>query len=66
MAKIIITLPEDMHKALRDVAKREDKVISALVRRSIAEFLSRTYGIEVDHAMQWGRSREEVDEDENK
>lgn len=53
-----------MHKALRDVAKKEDRVISALVRRSIAEFLLRTYGIEVEHSMNWGRNREDTDDKE--
>jgi hypothetical protein len=67
MGKIIITIPDDMHKTLREVSKKEDKVISALVRRAISEFLAKEYGIEVDHAMHWGRpaeSGEESSEDE--
>ncbi len=62
LSKIIITLPEDMHKALRDIAKKEDRVISALVRRSIYDFLLKNYGIEVEHSMNWGKSRDADDD----
>jgi len=51
-----------MHKALRDIAKKEDRVISALVRRSIYDFLLKNYGIEVEHSMNWGKSRDADDD----
>lgn len=56
--KIAISLPDDMHAALQKIAKDEDRVISYLVRRAIAEFLMKNYNIEVGHTMDWGGKRE--------
>ena len=54
MAKVIINLPEEMHAALNKIATKEDKVVSAIVRRLISEYLAREYGIEIDPTMRWG------------
>lgn len=55
--KVGITLPDDMHNALQKIAQDEDRVISYLVRRAIAEFLLKNYNIEVGHTMDWGGKR---------
>lgn len=54
MAKIIINLPDAMQTALQEIAVKEDKVVSAIVRRLISEYLAREYGIEIDPTMRWG------------
>lgn len=50
-------MPEDMLQALQDIAKKEDRVVAALVRRLVSEYLSKEYGIEIDSAMQRGGYR---------
>jgi hypothetical protein len=57
MPKILITLPEDMLEALQNIAKKEDRVIAAIVRRLVSEYLSKEYGIEIDPSMQRGGYR---------
>lgn len=52
--KMMINLPEEMHKVLQEISVTEDKVIAAIIRRAVAEYLQRTYNIEVEHNMKWG------------
>ena len=54
MPKVIINLPAEMHAALNEIATKEDKVVSAIVRRLISEYLAKEYGIEIDPTMRWG------------
>jgi predicted transcriptional regulator len=61
--KVGITLPEDMFQALQKIAEDEDKVISYIVRRALAEYLLRNYGITVQHKMDWGGKRGPQDEE---
>jgi hypothetical protein len=52
--KMMITLPEEMHKVLQEISVTEDKVIAAIIRRAVSEYLKRTYNIDVEHNMKWG------------
>jgi hypothetical protein len=66
MPKILITMPEEMLQALQDIAKKEDRVVAALIRRLVSEYLSKEYGLEIDSKMQRGgyRGGKKEDEDE--
>jgi predicted DNA-binding protein len=55
--KVLVNLTEEMHEALQNISKTEDKVVSAIIRRAIAEHLSKQYGIELSH--QLGSNKEE-------
>jgi hypothetical protein len=57
MPKILVTMPEDMLRALQDIAKKEDRVVAALIRRLVSEYLSKEYGLEIDSKMQRGGYR---------
>ncbi len=62
--KLGITLPEDMYQALQQIAADEDRVIAYIVRRALAEYLSKNYGIDVEHNLKWGGKRGENSEEE--
>lgn len=64
MPKILITMPEDMLQALQDIAKKEDRVVAALIRRLVSEYLAKEYGIEIDSKMQRGGYRGVKKEDD--
>jgi hypothetical protein len=66
MPKILITMPEEMLQALQDIAKKEDRVVAALIRRLVSEYLSKEYGLEIDSKMQRGgyRGGKKEDDDE--
>jgi hypothetical protein len=53
MSKLIITLPDELHTALNEMAAKEDKVVAAIVRRLISEYLAER-GIHIDPTMRWG------------
>lgn len=55
--KIQVTMPPDMFQALQKIADDEDKVIAYIVRRALAEYLLKNYGINVPHKMDWGGKR---------
>lgn len=57
MAKIIITMPDEMQQALQNIAKKEDRVIAAIIRRLVSEYLSKEHGIDIDPTMQRGGYR---------
>ncbi len=57
MGKILLSIPDDMHQAFKDIAKREDKVMAAIIRRLIADYLLKEYGLTFDPNMPWGGSR---------
>lgn len=57
MGKILITMPDDMIKALQEIARKEDRVVAAIVRRLVAEYLLKEYGIEIESYMQRGGYR---------
>lgn len=59
--KIQVTMPPDMFQALQKIAEDEDKVIAYIVRRALAEYLLKNYGIDVQHKMDWGGKRGEQD-----
>lgn len=61
--KMMITLPDEMHKVLQDISKTEDKVIAAIIRRAVSEYLLRTYSIEVEHNMKWGGGTKREDDE---
>jgi hypothetical protein len=59
-------MPEEMLQALQDIAKKEDRVVAALIRRLVSEYLSKEYGLEIDSKMQRGgyRGGKKEDDDE--
>ncbi|GEM_PF-1761289 len=68
MAKIIMNMPDDMQEALQNIAKKEDRVIAAIIRRLISEYLAKEYGIDIDPSMQrggyrGGRKKDQKDEE---
>jgi hypothetical protein len=54
MAKMMLTLPDEMQEALHQASNNEDRVIAAVVRRAIAEYLLKHHNITVPHNMKWG------------
>jgi len=62
--KIALSLPSDMYEALQKISTDEDRVLSYLVRRAIAEFLLKNYNVQVQHKMDWGGKRD-VDDDKD-
>jgi predicted transcriptional regulator len=49
--KVLVNLTDEMHATLQKISKTEDKVVSAIIRRAIAEHLTREYGIELPHQL---------------
>jgi hypothetical protein len=54
MAKMMLTLPDEMQEALHKASRAEERVIAAVVRRAIAEYLLKHHQMEVNHLMKWG------------
>ncbi len=57
MAKMHLTLPDDMQEALQKASKTEDRVIASIIRRAISEYLQRHHDMKVEHNMTWGGNR---------
>jgi hypothetical protein len=55
--KIIINVTDEMHEALQKISKTEDKVVAGIIRRLVAEYLSKEYGVELTQTIQLGGSR---------
>lgn len=63
MAKMHLTLPDDMQEALQKASKTEDRVIASIIRRAIAEYLQKHHDMKVEHNMTWGGNRRSTDAD---
>ena len=50
----MLTLPDEMQDALHQASENEDRVIAAIVRRAIAEYLLKHHNLTVPHNMKWG------------
>ena len=57
MAKMHLTLPDEMQQALQKASEDEDRVIASIIRRAIAEYLVKHHNVKVEHTMTWGGNR---------
>ncbi len=55
MTKNIINVTDEMHEALQKISKTEDKVVAGIIRRLVAEYLSKEYGVELTQTIQTRR-----------
>ena len=58
MSKILVTLPDEMHQALKDESKRQEMAQSLIVRKALAKWLEWETGEQYDWRMEWGGSRQ--------
>jgi hypothetical protein len=64
--KILLNVTDEMHEALQSISKTEDKVIAAIIRRAVAVYLSKEYGLEMTQSIQLGGNRRgDIDKNED-
>ena len=61
--KILLNVTDEMHQALQSISETEDNVIAAIIRRAVAEYLSKQYGLEMTEKIQLGGNRRESGDD---
>ena len=57
MSKILVTLPPDMHQALKDISDKRDTPQSVIVRRALATWIEWETGVQYEWKMKRGGDR---------
>ena len=55
--KLLITIPDEMRKALRGEAESRGMSMSAITRLALADWLARAGHFDIPYRVQWGGAR---------
>lgn len=56
MGKLIVTVPDEMEAALKQISEETSAPVAAIVREAITQWLAQR-GIDVDNNVSWGGPR---------